>query len=164
MLPRQDEGPAHLRVASGEEHNQFSHSHDSGSSSSTCLRWQGARVEEGISPLPKMPHGRQAERPALLHSHSQGQLTHAPCHQGQLCCAAQVQREFSRVLRQVRGRDSSPSLVTPQEGKLSCLPLAVEAKGRGRDLSLPEAQQSSPILIPSPATPTSRATSTVQRS
>lgn len=72
-----------------------------------AIGWPGVNKGEDTSPLPMLLPGRQVVGLVLSCSHPWGWF---PC--------APVQCLFSQVLQQVRGRDSSPGLITLSEPTL----------------------------------------------
>lgn len=85
--------------------------------------------------MPTSPHGIQVAGLTLVHSHTQASwLAALILGSAPLCYPAEVQSLLSRMLQLVRGRVSSPALMTPA---LSVLPaIWGEEQGKKR-VSLP---------------------------
>lgn len=103
---------------------------NSGSAFPTAIGSEQRGVGERITPVPLPPHGRRVVGPAFLLS-LLGQAHPCPSNQYQLYCSAQARYRTSQLsqvlLWLVRGRDKSPTIMTPRPALLT----ASGGKGEG---------------------------------
>lgn len=108
ILPRQGAGPALPSASASEGKGQLSGSHDPGTSSPNCHRWQEAR-EQSASPL--CPHhvtaGEWWDQLSYAHSFKVAHRSPPPPRSESLCCPVEVQGLFFQILKLLRGEASS---------------------------------------------------------
>lgn len=165
VLPRQDAGPALPRGTTSE--GQLTCSHDPKASSTDCWRRGGYRKGwVNITAALKTPHS-EAVGPALPCSRPRGCLTCTPITRVSTTVLSRGGAgQLSHVLQLVRGRASSPKLMTPCAAFLT----ARDSEGVRHLCACATPWQmsggvSSPHSLPQglvhPHTPTTRASSTV---
>lgn len=130
-----------------EEQGQLSPFHGLRDSSPICHKGQGVILEEGISPLRRLPYNRPAFSRSAL---GVCWLTYPLLQPGSalLCCPGEVQGLLFWMLQQVRNRTSSPALMNPWPALLFVIDGRVQGKGISPLLIPPHSKQEAGLAFP----------------